>query len=175
MREFLKKNLFLLIIFPVGVIADQVTKVIAKNQLSGGKVITIIKDWFYFQLTYNEGAAWGTMAGQRWLLTGISLLACILIGVYYFKGKNHLLTKVGLSMVFTGAFGNLIDRALFGKVIDFIDFNFFKIFNSYFPVFNVADMLVTCGAIVLMISFIFLEKDEKPKEHIVKKEESHEE
>ena len=69
----------------------------------------------------------------------------ILIGIYYFKVENGKFTKFGLSMVFTGAFGNLIDRALFGKVTDFIDFNFFAIFGSRFPVFNIADIFVKTG------------------------------
>ena len=163
MLSFIKKHRLFFIIFSVGVILDQATKIIARAYLPGKKII-IIKNLFSFWLTFNEGAAWSFLSGHRVLLVAVSLIACILIGFYYFKMDNGRVAKIGLSMVFSGAFGNLIDRALFGKVTDFIDFNFFAIFNSKFPIFNIADIFVTVGAAVLLIGIIFFEKDNKVSE-----------
>ena len=124
MLSFIKKHRTFFAVFAVGVLLDQLTKIIARAYLPG-KTIVIIKNLFSFWLTFNEGAAWSFLSGHRVILVSISVVACILIGIYYFKVENGKFTKFGLSMVFTGAFGNLIDRALFGKVTDFIDFNFF--------------------------------------------------
>lgn len=158
-KNFIKNNLVLVIMFPLGVIADQLSKFFATKYLVG-KYITIIPKLFGFTYTLNEGAAWGSLSGQRILLSLISLFACVFVLIYYFKGRHKKITKVALSMVFTGAFGNMIDRITTGKVIDFIDFNIFVIFYDQFPIFNIADMFVTFGAILLLICIIFIEKED---------------
>lgn len=160
MKKFIKNNLLWLIMIPVGVIVDQISKIIVLKNLTS--TITIIKNLFYFRLTYNTGAAWSILSDKTWVLAIISIIACAGIAFYYFKGKyTSKWVKVALVMLFTGAFGNMIDRIFRGVVIDFIDFNFFILFNSTFPIFNIADMFVTVGAIVLIVGIIFFEKDSK--------------
>ena len=151
-----RNKFWLLTIIPIGVILDQVTKLIAENILSQTGEITIIENFFSFHLAYNTGAAWGLFAGARWFLIGSPILIILVALVVFWKSKKYFF-NLGLVVVLTGALGNLIDRIFIGHVVDFLDF---LIFNYDFPVFNVADMFITLGSIYLAIYLIF-EKEEK--------------
>jgi signal peptidase II len=85
-----------------------------------------------------------------------SLVSLVLI--YMFLKFSHPLARLSLSVVLGGAIGNLIDRIRFFEVIDFIDFYFWS-YN--FPVINVADIMVTCGTVLLVIFVIFYYKEDK--------------
>ncbi len=160
MHKFFKENKILCIMFPLAVLVDQLTKLWAIKYVKY-HTIEIIKNFFGFIFVYNEGAAWGMAEGNRILLCGVSLLACVFILIYYFKNKNlKTITKTSLVMIFSGAFGNMIDRIATGKVIDFIEVNIFIIFNDVFPIFNVADLFITFGAILFAISIMFFEEED---------------
>lgn len=147
MRNALKKY-WPLIIFPIGIIIDQVTKHFALNIKDP---IVIIKNFFSLELVFNKGAAWGVLI-PRWILISISLIATVGFLFYFFKTKGSMWVKVSCVLVASGAFGNLIDRAFFSTgVIDFLSFTF----GSYhFPVFNIADSLVVVGIFSLLIATI---------------------
>jgi len=157
-KKFNKSNLIWMIMVPLGILLDQLTKYFANIYLANGEKIVIIKDFFSLTLVKNPGMAWGLLQ-NRFILTSLSLICCIVIAIYYFKGKHCNLTKVALSMIFTGAVGNLIDRAFFGVVTDMLDINLFVFFGGEFPVCNIADLFVSYGAIVLAISVLFVEKE----------------
>ena len=125
---------------------DQFTKfIIVKNLVIGGS-ITVINKFFYIYHIGNIGAAWNILEGQRVLFIIISSIASLAILYFLVKSKNKLL-KLTLSLIFSGAIGNLIDRVLKGSVTDFLRFDF----GSYtFPIFNVADMSVVIGSALLM-------------------------
>ena len=149
------KKYWPLLIFPIGVIIDAVTKQWAQASFADGSSIDIIKNFFSLTLVYNTGAAWG-MALPKWLLVTISLVASVGFLVYFFKCKGSMWMKVSTILVASGSFGNLIDRAFFEKgVIDFLSFTF----GSYhFPVFNIADSLVVVGIIMLLITTLVEDK-----------------
>lgn len=102
-------------------------------------------------LVHNTGGAWGMFGGATTLLGVVSLAVCVLIVAYLFcwaKGSS-LLAYISLSLVFAGGLGNALDRFWHGYVIDFISFSFID-----FPVFNFADIGVTVGVSLFIISLV---------------------
>lgn len=111
----------------------------------------------FFNLTYvhNPGAAFSFLADQpgwqRWFLTAVATIACIIFSVWMSRTpKENKVLSCGLALMLSGAMGNLIDRALFGYVIDFLDFyhDVFTIVLStpHWPAFNIADSAIFVGA-----------------------------
>lgn len=109
--------------------------------------------------TWNTGAGWSILANQTLLLTLISaaLVIALIVFVVIKKPKSATFC-VGFALVIAGAIGNLVDRVFFGAVRDFLCLEFID-----FPIFNVADMCLTVGAVLLAIwlIFIFGKKEEK--------------
>ena len=151
-----KSKLSLLIFIFIAVVSlDQLSKFWAENSLILNTKIPIIEGFFYLTLVYNRGAAWSLLYGSRWILVSISTAATIGFLVYYFKimKQSKIITQLGLALVIAGTFGNLIDRALFGQVVDFLDF---IIFGYDYPVFNIADTSLVVGMGILILG-IYLE------------------
>jgi signal peptidase II len=124
---------------------DQATKFILNHSLVLNQPNPLIKGFFYLTLVHNRGAAFGILRNQLPLFILISIFAIILI---YFnlkkasaRGKISL-NNLALGLILAGAIGNLIDRIIYGYVIDFLDF-------CVWPVFNVADSAITVGAFLL--------------------------
>ena len=135
---------------------DQGTKQIAEAQLTPHQPVNLLPgfDWY---LTYNTGAAFSLLADaggwQRWLFTVIAIVISILILQWIRKlPEDDSLTALSLALILGGAIGNLIDRILFGHVIDYIQ----VWLGSYpFPAFNLADAAISVGAALLIISSLF--------------------
>jgi signal peptidase II len=155
--KFNKKLLYLIIISPITVLIDQVTKLLAEDSLTFGVRETVIDGFFYLTLLYNRGAAWSILSGNRWFLVLISIAATIGFIVYYLKRLNNSkkVLLLGLSLIIGGTFGNLIDRALYGQVVDFLDF---IIIGYNYPVFNFADTFLVIGMGLLVIAIYFEDK-----------------
>ena len=102
---------------------------------------------------HNYGAAWSSFSGQKWLLIGLTavLLTVILVLVAR-KAVRHPVGLVACTLILTGGVGNLIDRVRMGYVVDMFHFEFWP---SY-PVFNVADICVVCGAILGAVYYMWL-------------------
>ncbi len=101
-----------------------------------------------FRLVHNTGAAWSLFSDMTWLLGIVSLVVCAGMLVYallWVKRPNWVLT-CGAALVFAGGIGNAIDRFSQGYVVDFIEATFID-----FPVFNIADIGVTCGFVLALI------------------------
>lgn len=142
------------IIFALTVAADQLTKIWAVKKLSDGSQIKIIGNFLRFSYVENRGAAFGIMQNQLLFFLVVTCLMLIIMGYIFFKMKNITnLTRLSLTLIGSGAVGNLIDRARQGFVIDFIDVRFGSLYD--FPVFNIADSLVVCGTILLVILILF--------------------
>jgi signal peptidase II len=152
-----KKLLYLIVISPVTVLIDQFTKMLAEESLSFGIRETIIDGFFYLTLLYNRGAAWSILSGNRWLLVVVSIVATIGFIVYYLKRLNNskAVLLIALSLIVGGTFGNLIDRALYGQVVDFLDF---IIIGYNYPVFNFADTFLVVGMGLLIVAIYFEDK-----------------
>jgi signal peptidase II len=132
-------------------IVDQVTK----HQVVGSmELYESIKVFSFFSITYvhNLGAAFSFLADeggwQRWFFTSVAAIASIVFIVWLAKTpKNQKLLSIAFALLLSGALGNLIDRALFGYVIDFLDF---YIGDNHWPVFNVADSMIFIGAALMI-------------------------
>ncbi len=145
------------------VLIDQSSK-IAMKAISKiySESFTVIKDFFYITYAENTGAAFSILRGQRWFFVTMALVVSALIIYYIIKHKPKTLEKISLQLILAGAIGNVIDRVVYGYVIDFLDF---YIFGYDFPVFNIADSCITIGAILLIITELFIED----KRHLWKK------
>lgn len=117
-------------------------------------------------LAFNKGAAFGMRIGEdsRWFFIPVTIIALILLAVLYKQAEERDFLRIGaISLVVSGAVGNLYDRVRWDRgVVDFlgpVDLGFWN-----FPIFNVADIAITCGAILLAISFWFEEQEERARE-----------
>ena len=134
------------------IIFDVISKIFISNILILNKSITIIPNFFYLTYTHNYGGAWSIFDNSTLFITIVSFL--IIIGIIYYLFKNKVTRKieiVGYSLLLGGAIGNLIDRIIYGYVIDFLDF---YILGYDFPIFNIADIGIVVGIIFLLISMI---------------------
>lgn len=129
---------------------------------------SLIGDFLWLKTVFNDGAAWGMFSGARWVFIIVSSIMAVLI-VYLLLSKrffNSKFFKLSLAILFGGLLGNLYDRIFLGGVRDFI---FLKSIN--FPVFNVADIAITIGTIMLVIYILFLHnKNPKTEKQILTKE-----
>lgn len=110
---------------------------------------------FTVKVTINTGGAWSLFSDSTIILTVISSIVCVVIIIGFLiicarSPQVPILTSSSLALVLAGGMGNLIDRLVYGYVIDFIDLSFIE-----FPIFNIADIGVTCGIVLFVISFIF--------------------
>ena len=140
-------------------ILDQVTKWVADRSLELHVQVPVMPS-FNFTLVYNTGAAFSFLSGaggwQRWFFSLLAILICIVIVIWLKRLNAHeKWMAVGLSLVLGGALGNLIDRLLYGYVVDFIQW-YYKGF--YWPTFNIADSAITVGATILVIYNVFFQK-----------------
>jgi len=105
----------------------------------------------------NPGVAFGMFSGQRWfilLLTGAITAALVYFYLKLPKTKEYKYVRMAMVLIFAGAIGNMIDRIFRGYVVDFFEFTFFN-----WPVFNVADIYVVIGVLVLSFLILFVIKD----------------
>lgn len=133
--------------------ADQYIKYLVIENIALTDTITILQGVVNFVYVKNTGAAFSIFTGKTYILGIISLLVCVGILLYFIikKPENKLL-NVSLAMILGGAAGNLIDRMFRGFVVDYIELCFVK-----FPVFNLADIAITVGAVLLMVYVIFFD------------------
>ncbi|MBS0319564.1 MAG: lipoprotein signal peptidase [Proteobacteria bacterium] len=132
------------------VVVDQATKAALQAWLAPGELHRFTS-FFAFVLAYNTGAAFSFLAGaagwQRWLFSGIAVVAVVLIVFLLRRGGSRLFCA-GLALILGGAIGNLIDRVVLGKVVDFILVHYEQ---WVWPAFNVADSALTVGAALLIV------------------------
>lgn len=146
------------------IIADQVSKKFFEKfllSLDTNSINVIGDELVRFTLAYNTGIAFSIKLGSRYFLSSISLVASIFIIYLILKiDLNKKLELWAFSFILGGAVGNLIDRAVYGQVIDFIDCDFPDFIMTRWPIFNIADSFVTVGMVFLTIQYLFLEKKE---------------
>ena len=167
------------------VFIDQITKWMAEAQIEyttamikvdgiQREVVATVEripvfDHLNWSFAFNYGAAFnflGDQAGwQRWFFVALSAVISLVIFVWMTRlKKSETAMAIGLSLVLGGAVGNLIDRLLHGRVIDFIDvyadLDLFFLHNGHFSTFNVADMGITVGAFVLILTSILIPEEE---------------
>ena len=119
--------------------------------------ITVIKNFFYLNKVTNEGAAFSSFTGYQIILILIAIVALIYIHKSVLKDIKTNLGTISISLLVGGILGNLFDRIVYNKVIDFLSFN---IFGYMFPIFNIADTFICIGVLLLLIDYIRGEKNE---------------
>ena len=142
---------------------DQILKTVFKN-LSENTIwlqTPIIEGFFSFKYTLNKGSAFSFLADKSWgqiffkILTALALIAFFFFYIYVCK-KNYKWLRWALILIIAGTIGNFIDRLAYNGVVDFISF----VFGSYhFPIFNLADVYLTIGVTMLIIHYLFLDKE----------------
>lgn len=151
-------NLKVLITSALVILVDQITKALIKEFLTLREPVRIIGDFLRFTYVENPGIAFGIRIGARSVFTLLSVATIVVIFIYLFRAKkDRASVRFTLALILGGAVGNLIDRILYGRVVDFIDIG---VKNLRWPVFNVADMAVTIGMIILLTLILF-EKEQK--------------
>jgi len=134
------------------IVLDQATKLLADHFLNYHQPVAIIP-MFNFTLLYNKGAAFSFLndAGgwQRWFFTIVSSVISIVLIIWLRKLKaSQKLLITSIALILGGAIGNLIDRSLYGHVIDFLDVYYQQ---HHWPAFNIADSAISIGAVLLII------------------------
>ena len=121
--------------------------------------IDLIDGILRFTYVRNAGAAFGMMQGARWILTAVSAVAVVGLSLLISRPATTGLKRVASTMILAGAAGNLVDRVLYdGLVVDFIEMGFR---GHTFPVYNIADIGVSLGAAVLVLSLL-IERETVP-------------
>ena len=134
---------------------DQVIKILVNVYIDLGESITIIPSFLNFTYVRNTGAAWSILEGNRIFLIMVSIVAITLVYFFMIKDKKiEKIEEIGYGILLGGIVGNLVDRTIFGYVIDFLHFTF----GDYqFPVFNIADIGIVIGTCIIV--FIMVKED----------------
>jgi len=132
---------------------DQILKAI----ISASDIyIEIINNFFYIDYASNQGAAFSILSGHNIILSVLTIIISLLIYHIMYSYKDNKLNNFAFGILFGGILGNFLDRIFVGFVRDFISF---KIGNYYFPTFNIADMAIVIGVILIIISTIIEERN----------------
>ena len=145
---------------------DQWSKWAIKTSFNLYQSKPVIQDLLHFTYVTNDGMAFGLSfpGGKHVLLIMTILLTGFIVGFLWKEKNGHPLIKYGLALILSGAIGNLIDRMLYGKVVDFLDL---MIGNFHWYIFNIADSSVTIGMILFIIHSIYVEQKKTNDELIV--------
>jgi signal peptidase II len=140
---------------------DQIVKYIINSSFVVGESHPVIKDVFHITYVQNKGAAWGSFSGRRIFLLAVTVIVAVFVVWAYLKlakasARSFTPLRISLVVLFAGAIGNMIDRVARGYVVDMFDFCLIN-----FPVFNVADIYVTCSFIIIALLVLFKYKDDE--------------
>ncbi|MGN1112590.1 MAG: signal peptidase II [Acutalibacteraceae bacterium] len=144
------KKIMTFIIAAISIVADQLIKILVINNLKPVKSVTVIDNLLNFTYVENKGMAFGMLANQRWIFIALTsaVILALIIAVIKLK-KQGTMFYISAALLIGGGIGNLIDRLLYGYVVDYISLSFFP------PVCNFADYCVTAGVIMLLIYLFF--------------------
>ncbi len=162
--KFIRRKRSFWLVAILGIIFDQITKyLVVQNFTNVRDSIPLWEGVFHLTYVINTGAAFSFFTGQVDILRWISLIVSLLLVIFvWYTPRLTLIEQLGYGFILSGAVGNGIDRFLFGYVVDFIDF---RLIN--FPVFNVADVAINLGVLLLLIASFT--PPSKPKKNTDKK------
>ncbi len=161
MKDMKSVKLYIIPVFIAAILTavDQITKFIITSTYKVGDSKPLIDGVFNITYVRNEGMAWGAFKGGRYIFLAFTVVV-LLFAMYVYARvageKGFFFFRVCLLFLISGAIGNMIDRAVKGYVVDFLDFSLIK-----FPVFNVADIFLTVSLILLAVMVIFFFDDDK--------------
>ena len=140
---------FFLVLIASIVFLDQISKFLVIIYLKNVGSVSVIPGVLRFTYVENDGAAFGMLDDHRWVFMVLSTVAIVGLLIYLWKKPpESMLCKISLAFLVGGGIGNMIDRCLYGYVVDFIDFCAFP--KIWYFVFNIADSFVCIGAAILM-------------------------
>lgn len=140
----------LLLISVVSILLDQIIKLLITSNINLNTSIEVINNFFYITNVNNYGAAWSILNGNRWFLIIIGIATLIFLYIIFLKNKKLNKSEIiTYGLLIGGIIGNLIDRIIYGYVIDYLDF---YVLNYDYPVFNFADICI----VISIISLIYL-------------------
>lgn len=142
------------------VVIDQASKYAVVQNIEEGQMIPVIDNFFYLTLHRNPGAAWGILQNARWFFLIMVPVVTLIVLYMMIKNKSTFLRLI-LAIILGGAVGNYIDRVAVGKVTDFL---LFYIGSYDFPIFNAADIFLTCGTALLAVYILFFYREPVKKE-----------
>lgn len=144
------RKIMTFIIAALSIVVDQVIKIFVINNLQPIKSVTVIDNLLTFTYVENKGMAFGMLANQRWIFIALTSVVILALVIAVFKLKNQSrLFYISAALLIGGGIGNLIDRILYGYVVDYIALSFFP------PVCNFADYCVTAGVIIFLVYLFF--------------------
>lgn len=152
----MKETKKLLLIGLAFLFLDQLTKFLARTLLPSTSTFPLLEGIFHLTYAQNTGAVFGSFKGTNQLLIWLAIMAIGLILYLWNEFPNKRTTHLFLASILVGSIGNLIDRILLGFVTDFIDIR-------VWPIFNIADSLVTAGIIGLIITLIWDKEEQQEK------------
>jgi len=148
----------LLVVSALVLVLDQATKLYIDRSMALHSSITVIENFFNITYLRNKGAAFGILANSAYRLPFFLLVSAVAVCVIFVVIKklreDQRLAASSLSLIFSGALGNLIDRVRMGEVIDFLDAHWY---DHHWPAFNIADSAICVGVFLLAID-MFLEE-----------------
>ena len=157
------RYLILLVVSALVLVLDQVTKIYIDRTMELHSSISVIEGFFNITYLRNKGAAFGILANSSFRLPFFILVSLVAVGVILVVIKrlrdDQKMAMVSLSLILSGAIGNLIDRVRLGEVIDFLDVHYYAVYH--WPAFNVADSAICVGVFLLALDMIQEERREK--------------
>jgi len=151
-------KLVLFLVTALVIILDQLTKQLITRTMELGDSNPIINNFFYITYHRNTGAAFGILQGQMlffYVVTTVAVIG-ILIWLSKLNLKENRILALALALILGGTLGNFIDRVMYQAVIDFIHTVWW---GNNFPIFNLADSALVCGAILMVIDILILDRN----------------
>lgn len=133
---------------------DQLSKLWLVNNFAPGESRVVLDQVLWLTYVQNRGAAFGILQGHSWLFFICALLVIVILVAINSKQRLPAAMQVIFGLITAGAIGNLLDRLRLNYVVDFFDL-------GWWPVFNIADMAIVCGAILLIVKLLWDEKGEE--------------
>ena len=156
------KYLILLVVSAIVLVLDQTTKLYIDRTMDLHTSISVVKNFFNITYLRNKGAAFGFLAHSSYRLPFFILVSivavAVILAVFFRLRPDQKLTAFSLSLIFSGALGNLVDRVRLGEVIDFLDAHWY---GHHWPAFNIADSAICVGVFLLIIDMFVEERRQK--------------
>lgn len=133
---------------------DQLIKYLVRQTLPLNESLPVMEPILYWTYVRNEGAAFGFFQGMNWILVLCAVIVICGALVYILSHRPQATIVAALALITGGATGNLIDRLVFGGVIDYIDV-------KIWPVFNLADMAIVAGSLLIIMFVVFCSQEEE--------------
>lgn len=144
------------VIIAAVIVLDRIVKALVKSGFEPGDTVAVLGDFFHITYVQNRGVAFSMLYGHQMVIIILTaaLLAAVLVFLIGFNKKFPAVFNTGLALVCGGGLSNIVDRTLYGYVVDMLDF-------GSFPVFNVADICICVGCGLMLLYALRSMKDEK--------------